>query len=111
MSDENIGIGIIDPGIHTVDNHPMSRIQVWNFSEGEVPDIRNSKSFNINSKVNTQYKLIIIYVRLATKNIVVSQCKILNDASVDISKDGQLLVALIPPPNTRNYGSLSHRLG
>ncbi|XP_053979156.1 putative uncharacterized protein DDB_G0277255 isoform X1 [Hylaeus volcanicus] len=49
------------------------RVQAWDFSNGEIPDITNSE-----------------------KNIVVHECKIHNDASVDISSDGKLLAALLP---------------
>ncbi|XP_014232544.1 uncharacterized protein LOC106656237 isoform X3 [Trichogramma pretiosum] len=48
------------------------RIQAWDFSS--IPDIRD-----------------------AQKNIVVKECKILNDASIDISNDGALLVTLVQP--------------
>lgn len=32
----------------------------------------------------------------AQKNVVVAECRVHNDASIDISKDGKLLVALLP---------------
>jgi hypothetical protein len=32
----------------------------------------------------------------ADKNVVVAECKIHNDASVDVSNDGRLLVTLLP---------------
>ncbi|XP_076633080.1 uncharacterized protein LOC143347604 isoform X2 [Colletes latitarsis] len=51
------------------------RVQAWDFSNGEIPDIANSE-----------------------KNIVVHECKIHNDASIDISSDGKLLAALLPGP-------------
>ncbi|XP_050597246.1 activating molecule in BECN1-regulated autophagy protein 1B-like isoform X2 [Bombus affinis] len=44
------------------------RVQAWDFSKGEIPDITNSE-----------------------KNIVIHKCKIRNDASVNISSDGKLL--------------------
>ncbi|XP_043513577.1 activating molecule in BECN1-regulated autophagy protein 1-like isoform X2 [Frieseomelitta varia] len=44
------------------------RIQAWDFSKGEIPDIKNSE-----------------------KNIVIHKCKIRNDASINISSDGTLL--------------------
>lgn len=37
-----------------------------------------------------------MFLLTADKNIVVGECKIHNDASVDLSKDGRLLVALLP---------------
>ncbi|KAL1457954.1 hypothetical protein WDU94_008134 [Cyamophila willieti] len=52
---------------------PHHRIQAWDFARSNIPDIWNSQ-----------------------KNVVVKECKIHNDASVDISKDGQILVTLLP---------------
>ncbi|XP_015600345.1 uncharacterized protein LOC107270141 isoform X2 [Cephus cinctus] len=49
------------------------RVQAWDFSQGEIPDITDPE-----------------------KNVVVRECKIHNDASVDISSDGKLLVTLLP---------------
>merc|ERR1711997_57056 len=49
------------------------RIQTWDFSRGDIPDISNSED-----------------------NIVVKEAKIHNDASVDIAEDGSLLVTLVP---------------
>ncbi|KAK2579509.1 hypothetical protein KPH14_010815 [Odynerus spinipes] len=49
------------------------RVQAWDFSNGEIPDITDSK-----------------------KNVVVRECKIHNDASIDISSDGKLLTTLLP---------------
>ncbi|XP_034185627.1 uncharacterized protein LOC117606808 isoform X1 [Osmia lignaria lignaria] len=46
------------------------RVQAWDFSNGEMPDITNSE-----------------------KNIVVRDCHIFNDSSIDISSDGKLLAA------------------
>ncbi|XP_063838629.1 uncharacterized protein LOC135087769 [Ostrinia nubilalis] len=43
-----------------------------------------------------------------TKNVVVQKCRIHNDASIDISKDGRLLVALLPVPRLRHT---NHWLG
>lgn len=37
------------------------------------------------------------------ENLVVSECKIHNDASVDISSDGHLLVALLPTPRPSGH--------
>lgn len=42
------------------------------------------------------------------KNIVVSECKIHNDGSVDISRDGTLLVTLLP---SGGYLNVTNRLG
>ncbi|XP_033185610.1 uncharacterized protein LOC117154600 isoform X1 [Bombus vancouverensis nearcticus] len=44
------------------------RVQAWDFSKGEIPDIKNSE-----------------------KNVVIHKCKIRNDASINISSDGKLL--------------------
>ena len=52
---------------------PTHRIQAWDFSKGDIPDITDSEA-----------------------NIVVREAKIHNDASVDISEDGSLLVTLVP---------------
>ncbi|XP_046987687.1 uncharacterized protein LOC124591436 [Schistocerca americana] len=52
---------------------PNHRIQAWDISKFHIPDISN-----------------------AEKNVIVSECKIHNDASVDVSKDGALLVTLLP---------------
>lgn len=52
---------------------PHHRIQAWDFTKYALPEIH-----------------------IADKNIVVSECKIHNDASVDISNDGKLLVSLLP---------------
>ncbi|PNF35022.1 hypothetical protein B7P43_G12139 [Cryptotermes secundus] len=70
---ENINI-IRDSFIIT--DAPMSpnhRLQAWDFSRLSIPDISN-----------------------ADKNVVVAECKIHNDASVDVSNDGRLLVTLLP---------------
>ncbi|XP_008209664.1 serine-rich adhesin for platelets isoform X3 [Nasonia vitripennis] len=53
------------------------RIQAWDFSS--IPEIHDSK-----------------------KNVIVRDCKIHNDASIDISSDGTLLATLMP---TGNYSS------
>ncbi|CAK9825647.1 Activating molecule in BECN1-regulated autophagy protein 1 [Anthophora retusa] len=47
---------------------PSYRIQAWDFSKGEIPDITHCE-----------------------KNIVIRKCNIHNDASIDISSDGKLL--------------------
>ncbi|XP_012280733.1 uncharacterized protein LOC105699895 [Orussus abietinus] len=49
------------------------RVQAWDFSEGEIPNITDPD-----------------------KNVVVRECKIHNDASVDISSDGKLLATHLP---------------
>lgn len=41
------------------------------------------------------------------KNIVVSECKIHNDASVDIATDGTMLVTLLPG----GYLNVTNKLG
>lgn len=45
---------------------------------------------------------------LAMKNIVVSECKIHNDASVDVASDGSILVTLLP---SGGYLNVTNRLG
>ncbi|XP_039764807.1 uncharacterized protein LOC120637187 [Pararge aegeria] len=64
---------------------PSHRVQAWDFTTGNTPDIADS-----------------------SKNVVVQRCRIHNDASIDISKDGRLLVALHPVPRLRNT---NHWLG
>lgn len=49
------------------------RVQAWDFSNAEIPDVTDSE-----------------------KNIVVRECKIHNDASIDISEDGKYLATLLP---------------
>ncbi|XP_067007818.2 serine-rich adhesin for platelets isoform X2 [Anabrus simplex] len=66
----------IVPDTVIITDAPMSpnhRIQVWDFSSLNIPDISN-----------------------AEKNMIVPECKIHNDASVDVSRDGRLLVTLLP---------------
>ncbi|XP_023211951.1 uncharacterized protein LOC111614818 [Centruroides sculpturatus] len=82
-------------GIHETAHHITHRIQSWDFSKCQMPCIRN-----------------------ANWNVVVPKCKIHNDASVDISRDGQLLAALIPTTNGLRhavtlsiYSLQSHSLG
>merc|ERR1719225_2479021 len=64
------------------------RIQTWDFSKGDIPDISNGDD-----------------------NIVVKEAKIHNDASVDIAEDGSLLVTLVPAnlPMTTVVGLYSLR--
>merc|ERR1711963_408972 len=66
------------PEYHFMHHTPSSialthRIQTWDFSKGDIPDISDSQH-----------------------NVVVKEAKIHNDASVDISEDGSLLVTLVP---------------
>lgn len=42
------------------------------------------------------------------KNVVVSECKIHNDASVDVASDGSMLVTLLP---SNGYLNITNRLG
>uniref|UniRef100_A0A0C9R0F1 AMBRA1 protein n=1 Tax=Fopius arisanus TaxID=64838 RepID=A0A0C9R0F1_9HYME len=49
------------------------RVQAWDFSNAEIPDVTDPE-----------------------KNVVVKECKIHNDASIDISSDGKYLAALLP---------------
>ena len=53
--------------------YTIHRIQAWDFSKCDIPDLTDTES-----------------------NIVVPEAKIHNDASVDISEDGTLLVTLVP---------------
>ncbi|XP_063529846.1 activating molecule in BECN1-regulated autophagy protein 1-like [Cydia strobilella] len=78
--------GLLDSGIlNDALPAPAHRVQAWDFTTGDTPDIADS-----------------------TKNVVVQRCRIHNDASIDISKDGRLLVALLPVPRLRNT---NHWLG
>ncbi|XP_050307428.1 uncharacterized protein LOC126744130 [Anthonomus grandis grandis] len=64
---------------------PNHRIQAWEISNWMVPTISNS-----------------------LKNVVVGECKIHNDASVDIATDGTILVTLLP---SGGYLNVTNRLG
>ncbi|KAL3283034.1 hypothetical protein HHI36_006193 [Cryptolaemus montrouzieri] len=64
---------------------PNHRIQVWDISDSVVPVISNP-----------------------LKNVVVGECKIHNDASVDIASDGSILVTLLP---SGGYLNVTNRLG
>ncbi|RZC40758.1 uncharacterized protein BDFB_003480 [Asbolus verrucosus] len=64
---------------------PNHRIQVWDISSGNIPVINNP-----------------------LKNIIVSECKIHNDASVDVAKDGTILVTLLP---SGGYLNVTNKLG
>ncbi|CAB3230900.1 unnamed protein product [Arctia plantaginis] len=78
--------GLLDAGIISEAlPAPSHRVQAWDFTTGKTPEISDS-----------------------TKNVVVQRCRIHNDASIDISKDGRLLVALLPVPRLRNT---NHWLG
>ncbi|KAF4525630.1 hypothetical protein B566_EDAN001229 [Ephemera danica] len=60
------------------------RIQCWPFMDGNVlPDISNPQQY-----------------------LVVANCRINNDASVAISRDGRLLVALVPSPRPGGHSKL-----
>lgn len=84
---------------------PNHRIQVWDMSKGEIPVISNRKYFfffvNVNSLTSES-------VVVALKNVVVSECKIHNDASVDVATDGTILVTLLP---SGGYLNVTNRLG
>ena len=54
-------------------SHITYRIQAWDFSQGVIPDIHDAHT-----------------------NVVVPESKLHNDASVDVSADGRLLVTLVP---------------
>ena len=60
---------------------PTHRIQAWDFSKGDIPDLTDSEA-----------------------NIVVQEAKIHNDASVDISEDGSLLGKF--QIKTSNFGNI-----
>ncbi|XP_044267364.1 uncharacterized protein LOC123013094 [Tribolium madens] len=64
---------------------PNHRIQMWDISSGNIPVINNP-----------------------LKNLIVSECKIHNDASVDIAKDGTILVTLLP---SGGYLNVTNKLG
>lgn len=59
-----------------------------------MPDITNCKYFIYLFFLNKHYNLLIKYLYVvAEKNIVVRDCNIFNDSSIDISSDGKLLAA------------------
>ncbi|XP_044750242.1 uncharacterized protein LOC123310695 isoform X2 [Coccinella septempunctata] len=64
---------------------PNHRIQVWDISDSIIPSISDP-----------------------LKNLVVRECKIHNDASVDIATDGSILVTLLP---SGGYLNITNRLG
>lgn len=78
------------------------RVQAWDFSTGEIPDITDCKYltrivlYEINFLPFFFFDVNIKYEFSAKKNIVVRECKIHNDASIDISSDGKLLTTLLP---------------
>ncbi|KAK9686326.1 hypothetical protein QE152_g37271 [Popillia japonica] len=82
--DESVREQLYDSDIMTPIT-PNHRIQVWEFSTGVVPNINN-----------------------ALKNVVVNECKIHNDASVDIANNGSILVTLLP---SGGYLNGTNRLG
>lgn len=49
-----------------------------------------------------------VFIISALKNVVVGECKIHNDASVDVAKDGTILVTLLP---SGGYLNVTNRLG
>ncbi|XP_024085134.1 uncharacterized protein LOC106665611 isoform X2 [Cimex lectularius] len=65
-------VEIVDNEIMISLSAPLHRIQAWDFTNFALPEIHNSD-----------------------KNLVVGECKIHNDASVDISNDGKILVTLL----------------
>lgn len=80
---------------------PNHRIQAWDMSNGSIPDISNRKLRLCNN-------MDLIIFLLAILNVVVSECKIHNDASVDLSSDGTILVTLLP---SGGYLNVTNRLG
>ncbi|XP_071642192.1 uncharacterized protein [Temnothorax longispinosus] len=69
FSEHHIPVGIpFNPALEI----QSYRVQAWDFSNGDIPDITDSE-----------------------KNVVVPECKIHNDASIDISTDGKLLATLL----------------
>ncbi|XP_043465249.1 probable WRKY transcription factor protein 1 isoform X3 [Leptopilina heterotoma] len=66
---DQVPVGISFNGLEI----PNYRVQAWDFSDGEIPDITNPE-----------------------KNVVVRECKIHNDASIDISADGTMLATALP---------------
>ncbi|XP_065201003.1 uncharacterized protein LOC135831999 isoform X2 [Planococcus citri] len=53
-------------------SHPLHRLQVWDFSQLEVPDISNRN-----------------------QNLVVSECKVHNDATISVSNDNSKVAVLL----------------
>ncbi|XP_063230973.1 uncharacterized protein LOC134535704 isoform X2 [Bacillus rossius redtenbacheri] len=66
--------------LRDVSSPQTHRIQLWDFSQFCLPDISK-----------------------ADENVVVSECKIHNDASIDVSKDGFMLAALLPSDHYENF--------
>ncbi|XP_017798030.1 PREDICTED: activating molecule in BECN1-regulated autophagy protein 1-like [Habropoda laboriosa] len=63
------------------------RVQAWDFSKGEIPDITNCE-----------------------KNIVIRKCNIHNDASIDISSDGKLLATCFLGIYSLQWETLGERI-
>nr|CDM87254.2 activating molecule in beclin-1-regulated autophagy [Botryllus schlosseri] len=63
-------------------DHMMYRLQYWDFSKLQLPEISSHM-----------------------KNVVVDACKIYNDSSIDISRDGRVLAAFVPSYDNEPPGS------
>lgn len=82
------------------------RLQWWDFTKFDLPEISNGKNISWIYKVWERVKVQMLFQRLrdmfvfflcsASVNVLVPNCKIYNDASCDISADGQLLAVFIP---------------
>lgn len=97
----HLGVYTLDPMIITdAPMAPRHRIQAWDFSKMNIPDISDRKFDQLIIK-SVEPRLIkrdiwrFCFV-LGEANGVVPECKIHNDASVDVSNDGHLLVTLLP---------------
>lgn len=92
-------------GIMTTTVNPVHRIQMWDISKCCIPNISNRE---YRSEAARSSMITFAFPPADEKNIVVSECKIHNDGSVDISRDGTLLVTLLP---SGGYLNVTNRLG
>lgn len=75
------------------------RLQWWDFTKYDLPEISNGMWSPMGWTVTRRdpvFSDFPLCVSAATANVLVQNCKIYNDASCDISADGQLLAAFIP---------------
>ncbi|XP_043222330.1 activating molecule in BECN1-regulated autophagy protein 1-like [Amphibalanus amphitrite] len=84
--------GLMQACIGGYQGHVSHRLQAWDFSAQQIPDMTDE-----------------------TRNLICTRCKVHNDATVDISQDGRRLAAIVPEshPSTAVcvYSLECHQLG
>lgn len=73
------------PGNEFMNPKGTYRLQCWDFSRFQLPDLKDTQA-----------------------GLVVSKCRIHNDASVDINSDGTLLASLVPDENSNSQSISLH---